>query len=43
MTINTVSATPDMIKDCILQLAKSPELRKMASWIHGPAGIGCAE
>jgi len=40
MTINTVPATPDMIKECIIKIAKDTELRKIASYIWGPAGIG---
>lgn len=40
MTINTVSATPDMIKDCVLELAKDEDLRKMAVYIHGQPGCG---
>lgn len=41
MTINTVSATPDMIKDCVLELARDKDLRKMAVYIHGAPGCGC--
>lgn len=40
MTINTVSATPDVIKDCIMQLASNEELRKLAVYIHGQPGVG---
>ena len=40
MTINTVPATPDIIKDCILALAKDSKLRKIAPYIWGPPGIG---
>jgi len=40
MTINTVPATPDIIKDCILELAKSEDLRKIAPYIWGPPGCG---
>lgn len=40
MTINTVSATPDVIKDCIMSLARNEELRKLAVYIHGPSGVG---
>lgn len=40
MTINTVSATPDMIKNCVLELAKDEDLRKMAVYLWGPAGCG---
>lgn len=40
MTINTVPATPDIIKECILQLAKNDDLRKIAPYIWGPPGIG---
>lgn len=40
MTINTVSATPNIIKNCILELARDPELRKIAAYIWGPPGIG---
>lgn len=40
MTINTVSATPDVIKDCIMSLARNEELRKLAVYIHGQAGVG---
>lgn len=42
MTINTVPATPDIIKECILQLAKNKDLRKIAPYIWGPPGIGFA-
>lgn len=40
MTINTVPATPDMVKNCILELAKNTDLRKIAPYIWGPPGIG---
>lgn len=43
MTINTVTATPDIIKDCILSLAKDPILRKMSPYIWGKPGIGKSE
>jgi MoxR-like ATPase len=40
MTINTVSATPDVIKDCIMQLANNEDLRKSAVMLHGAPGCG---
>jgi MoxR-like ATPase len=40
MTINTVSATPDVIKDCIMQLARNEDLRKFPAYIHGAPGSG---
>jgi hypothetical protein len=40
MTINTVSATPDVIKNSIMKLAQDEELRKLAVYIHGAPGSG---
>lgn len=40
MTINTVSSTPDVIKKCVMDLAKSPDLRKLAVYLWGAPGLG---
>lgn len=40
MTINTVPCTPDLIKECILTMAKDENLRKNAVYIHGAPGCG---
>jgi MoxR-like ATPase len=40
MTINTVSATPDTIKNCVMNLAKDAELRKLAVYLWGSSGSG---
>lgn len=43
MTINTVTATPDVIKECIQAQLKHPLLRTFAPYIWGEPGIGKSE
>jgi len=43
MTINTVTATPDIIKKCVLAQLNSTKLRKFAAYIWGEPGIGKSE
>lgn len=40
MTINTVTTTIGNVKELLLAQCQNPELRKMASWIHGAPGVG---
>lgn len=43
MTINTVTATPDLIKQCIKLQLNNPNIRNSASYIWGEPGIGKSE
>jgi len=43
MTINTVTATPDIIKQCVTAQLKDPTLRTFAPYIWGEPGIGKSE
>ena len=43
MTINTITSTVGTVKELLLAQCQNPELRKMASWIHGAPGVGKSE